>query len=247
MVKRPPAHLATAVYAETEGNPFFVEEVFQHLSEEGRLFDAKGRWHADLRVEDLDVPEGIRLVIGRRVERLSPEARQVLTTAAVVGRSFDLALLEALGDIEGETLLTALEEAEAARLIQTASSGREVRWEFAHGLIRQTLESSLSLPRRQRAHLRVAEAMERVHRANLDRYASDMGHHLFQAGAAARSEKTVGQARHQPEIEGATGCQPIELQVRSKRAISTSQSTASPQPSSDNDPSAARFTARTPR
>ena len=57
----PPTQLVTAVFAETEGNPFFVEEVFQHLSEEGRLFDAEGRWRDDLRVEDLDVPEGIRL------------------------------------------------------------------------------------------------------------------------------------------------------------------------------------------
>ena len=187
----PPAHLVTAIYAETEGNPFFVEEVFQHLSEEGRLFDAEGRWRADLPVEDLDVPEGIRLVIGRRVERLSPEARQVLTTAAVVGRSFDLTLLDALGDAAGDALLTALEEADAAKLIQTVASGRDVRWEFAHGLIRQTLESSLSLPRRQRAHLRVAEAMERVYVGQVDRHASDIGQHLYQAGVAADPEKTV--------------------------------------------------------
>ena len=186
-----PSALVGAIYAETEGNPFFVEEVFQHLSEEGRLFDADGQWRADLRVEDLDVPEGIRLVIGRRVERLSAPARQVLTTAAVVGRSFDVGLLEALGDAEGDALLTALEEAEAANLILTVSSGREVRWEFAHGLIRQTLEHGLSLMRRQRAHLRVAEAVERVHGAKVDRYASDVGRHLFQAGAAADPEKTV--------------------------------------------------------
>ena len=115
----------------------------------------------------------------------------MLTTAAVVGRSFDIALLDALGDAEGDALLTALEEAEAAKLIQTVASGREVRWEFAHGLIRQTLESSLSLMRRQRAHLRVAEAMERVHGAHVERYASGVARHLYQAGVAADPEKTV--------------------------------------------------------
>ena len=97
----PPTDLVAAIFAETEGNPFFVEEVFQHLSDEGRLFDEEGQWRADLRVEDLEVPEGIRLVIGRRVERLGSDARHVLTTAAIVGRSFDLSLLEALGDAEG--------------------------------------------------------------------------------------------------------------------------------------------------
>ena len=187
----PPPRVATAVYSETEGNPFFVEEVFQHLSEEGRLFDADGRWRTDLAVEDLDVPEGIRLVIGRRIERLTPDVQRVLTTAAVVGRSFDLTFLEALGDAEGDALLTALEQAEAAKLIHTVSSGREVQWEFAHGLIRQTLESSLSLPRRQRVHLRIAEAIERVHGARVDRRVTDVAHHLYQAGAAADLEKTV--------------------------------------------------------
>ena len=186
-----PSELVRAIYAETEGNPFFTEEVFQHLSEEGRLFDEDGQWRADLRVEDLEVPEGVRLVIGWRVERLSPDARGVLTTAAIVGRSFTLALLEALGDAKGEALLAALEEAEAAKLIQTVSSSREARWEFAHGLIRQTLEGGLSLVRRQRAHLRVAEAMERAGGANVDETASDLAHHLFQAGAEADAAKTA--------------------------------------------------------
>ena len=76
----PPASLATIIYAETEGNPFFTEEAFYHLSEEGRLFDEDGRWLTDLRVAELEVPEGIRLVVGRRLKRLSDDAQRVLTT-----------------------------------------------------------------------------------------------------------------------------------------------------------------------
>ena len=137
------------------------------------------------------MPEGVRLVIGRRVKRLTEDARRVLTSAAVAGRSFDERLLEALGDAEGDALLSALEEAEAAKLIVPQPSRRQVRWEFAHGLIRQTLEGSLSLMRRQRAHLRVAEALEQVHGTNVERHASDVAQHLYQAGAAASPEKTV--------------------------------------------------------
>ena len=187
----PPQALASVIFAETEGNPFFTEEVFQHLSEEGRLFDEQGQWLTDLRVNDLEVPEGVRLVIGRRLKRLGDDARRVLTTAAIAGRSFDIGLLEALGDAEGDTLLTALEEAEAAKLIVPQPSRREVRWQFAHGLIRQTLANSLSLMRRQRIHLRIAETMERIHGANVERHASDIAHHLYQAGVAADVDKTV--------------------------------------------------------
>ena len=184
------APLVGAVFRETEGNPFFVEEVYQHLNEEGKLFDDEGRWRTDLRVEDLDVPEGIKLVIGRRIQRLGKESRQLLTMAAVVGRGFDLPLLTALGDDE-DGVLTALEDAEAAQLIRSVSAGRVPRWEFAHGLIRQTLEGMLSLPRRQRAHLRVAEAMEQVYGDRVERQAADLAHHLYQAGAAADQDKTV--------------------------------------------------------
>ena len=110
----PPAALAGVVYRETEGNPFFVEEVFQHLKEEGRLFDEAGRWRSDLAIDELQVPEGVRLVIGRRLERVSDDTRKALTVAAVIGRNFELAVLEAATGIDADALLDALEEAERA-------------------------------------------------------------------------------------------------------------------------------------
>ena len=186
----PPEALVAGIYRETEGNAFFVEEIYQHLEEEGALHREDGSWRSDLDLEDLDVPEGIRLVIGRRLERVSPDSRQVLTFGAVVGRGFGLDLLEAVGDVTGDALLTALEEAEANYLI-VPMAGRVPRWEFSHALIRQTLATGLSLPRRQRLHLKVAEAIERATASNAGQHASDLAHHLFQAGTAADPAKTV--------------------------------------------------------
>jgi tetratricopeptide (TPR) repeat protein len=186
----PPARLVRSIYQETEGNPFFVEEVFQHLKEEGALFGDAGTWRTDLDVQELEVPEGVRLVIGRRLERLSPESYKVLTFGAVVGRSFSLNLLEAIGEVTGDGLLDALEESERARLI-VPTPGREPRWEFSHALIRQTLTGSLSLPRRQRLHLKVADAIERAAGDAPEKHASDLAHHLYQAGTAADARKTV--------------------------------------------------------
>ena len=62
----PPASLVDAIFSESEGNPFFVREVFEYLSEEGRLFDADGGWRRDLLVGETEVPQGVRLVVGRR-------------------------------------------------------------------------------------------------------------------------------------------------------------------------------------
>ena len=189
--KPAPASLARAIHRETEGNPFFVEEVFQHLSEVGKLFDSQGGWRQDLRVESLDVPEGVRLVIGRRLERLTELTRRILTTAAVIGRTFSLNLLESLEDAAGDAVLDAVEAAEKAHLLSVQTGTRETRYVFAHELIRQTLAETLSLPRRQRLHAKVAAAIERVYGASLDPHVSALAHHLYQAGAASDPEKTT--------------------------------------------------------
>src|SRR5438876_8760098 len=194
----PPPALVHAIYRETEGNPFFVEEVFQHLSEQGRLLDAQGRWRSDLQVGELDVPEGVRLVISRRLERVSEDCRTALTDAAVVGRDFGFELLQKLSDLDADRLLDAIDEAERANLIVAADDvpvagdrAVEARFRFAHELISQTLISGLSLPRRQRLHLRVAETMEQVYGRGAEAYAADMAHHLYQAGAGADPAKTA--------------------------------------------------------
>jgi tetratricopeptide (TPR) repeat protein len=187
----PPPGLAHAIYAETEGNPFFVEEVFHHLAEEGKLFDGAGTWKPNLRIDDLAVPEGVRLVISRRLERLGDDARRVLTSAAVIGRSFSLTVLEAVEDRGSDGVLDAIEEAERAHLIAPAVSGRDPRYMFAHELIRQTLSATLSIPRRQRVHLKVADAIERVHAASLDKHVSALAHHLYNAGTGAEPERAA--------------------------------------------------------
>jgi predicted ATPase len=116
---------------------------------------------------------------------VSEECRRVLTAAAVIGRAFSYELLEALGEVEADALLDAVDEAERAHLIASTSEGPEARFTFAHEPIRQAMVSGLSLPRRQRLHLRVAEAMERVYGDDVESHALDVAHHLYQTGKGA--------------------------------------------------------------
>ena len=161
--KTAPDAIVGAVFDETEGNPFFVEEVFWHLVEERKIFDDSGEFRTDIDVDELDVPESVRLVVGRRLERLGPDAQKVLAAGAVVGRGFPFALLEAItADTDAERLLDIVEEAEAAKVIVPEQRDGEVHYSFAHELIRQTLLSGLSLLRRQRLHLAIADAIERT-------------------------------------------------------------------------------------
>ncbi len=95
-------------------------------------------------------------------------------------------------ELDEEVLLDAIETAERTQLITSSTHGTETRFIFFHELIRQqTLINDLSLPRRQRLHLRVSEAMEKLYSETLEEHSAELAHHLTHAGATAELMKTV--------------------------------------------------------
>jgi class 3 adenylate cyclase/tetratricopeptide (TPR) repeat protein len=175
--------LVRLIESETEGNPFFIEEVYLHLAESGVLFDEQGRMRNDLSVAENLVPEGVRMVLGQRLERLSTPTRDVLTAAAVFGRVFVADLVSDVARADPDTLVDAFDEAEHARLI--APTARDGYLAFSHELIRQTLLAGTSTLRRERLHLRAADAVERRYPDDIEAHAGDLTHHLTLAGQYA--------------------------------------------------------------
>ncbi len=144
-----------ALYRETEGNPFFIEEIVRHLTDAGvRSEDAGAR---DL--ERVGLPEDVRDVISRRLDRLAPGSIEWLRVAAVIGRDFDSGLLERVLGFDEDRFLAALEDALDAGLV-VESPGDPGRYSFAHALIRETLYEGMSSARRARVHRRVGVALE---------------------------------------------------------------------------------------
>ncbi len=144
-----------ALYRETEGNPFFIEEIVRHLTDAGVRSQDAGA--GDL--ERVGLPEDVRDVIGRRLDRLAPGSIEWLRVAAVIGRDFDLALLERVLGFDEDRFLAALEDALDAGLVAEAP-GDPGRYSFAHALIRETLYEGMSSARRARVHRRVGVALE---------------------------------------------------------------------------------------
>ncbi len=154
--------LALALYRETDGNPFFVEEVLRHLSETGAIRqEVDGRWVTTASFDPQDLPESVREVIGGRVARLGREAERVLQLAAVIGRDFDLELLARASEQNENDVLDILDAAKAAALVRELQGGTG-RYNFAHALIQHTLYRDLGPTRRSRAHRQVGLALEEL-------------------------------------------------------------------------------------
>jgi len=167
--------VARAVHAGTAGNPFFVGEVLRHLIESNAIVQQGGRWIANVDVANMPIPAAVRDVILRRIGRLSRTASDALTFAAAMGRDFNVGILGVISRLDEDTLLAALDEAVAARLVDETAVDT---YRFTHVLVRSALYDGLSASRRVRLHRRVGEAME----ARGGRDVTALAYHFTEAG-----------------------------------------------------------------
>ena len=186
----PPARLVTAFTDRTGGNPFFVVELFRHLKDEGRLFGARNEWVRDLDLNDVELPDTVRVVLERRMTRVSSDTQDLLSAAAVLGHRFEPDLLEEVAEVDGATLTAALHEAERARILTGPSGRRDISWRFTHPLTCQVLTTAIPQRQRQRLHLRVADAMTRIDQQSRA-HMSGIAHHLYYAGRLADPARTA--------------------------------------------------------
>ena len=180
----PPSGLPEAVHTQTEGNPLFVTEVVRLLVQEGELSQERESW-------DVRIPEGVREVIGRRLNRLSSRCSEAMTVAAVLGREFDYSHLRPLLEetTEGQ-LLDVVEEALGGRVIEELP--RTVgRYRFTHALVRHTLMDELTTTRRVRLHARIGEALEGLYGDEVESRAAQLAYHFGEAEAVLGSDKLV--------------------------------------------------------
>ena len=186
----PPARLVTTFADRTGGNPFFVVELFRHLKDEGRLFGPRHEWVRDLDLNDVELPDTVRVVLERRMTRVSSDTYTLLCAAAVLGHRFEPDLLEEVAEVDGARLTEALHEAERARILTGPSGRRDISWRFTHPLTCQMLTTAIPQRQRQRLHLRVADAMTRLgHESRA--HMSGIAHHLYWAGRLADPARTA--------------------------------------------------------
>jgi DNA-binding winged helix-turn-helix (wHTH) protein/tetratricopeptide (TPR) repeat protein len=178
-----PTGLSETLGSLTEGNPFFLREMVRLLLEQGDSLEFKEA------AGPLLLPQSVRDAVGRRLDTLSEECNLVLRSAAVLGREFQLPVLERTVEVRNEILLELLGEALAAGILVEQRGGASP-FAFDHALTRQTLYDELSVPARVQLHRRAADALEEVH-GTTDTALPEIAHHLFEAVPGGSAERAL--------------------------------------------------------
>jgi DNA-binding CsgD family transcriptional regulator len=182
----PPEGLVETIYSRTEGNPFFVIEVVRLMTERQELSGEDAAVSSEFMI-----PEGVRDVIGQRLNRLPSDCNQLLSIASVIGREFAFGLLSRLStEISEDRLLEALDQALAARVIEELP-GTTGLHQFSHALIQQTLAEELSATRRARLHSRIGEALVQMYGVEAEKHAGELAFHFAEAESVLGSENLV--------------------------------------------------------
>jgi tetratricopeptide (TPR) repeat protein len=188
-----PQPLAELLHHRTDGNPLFVHEMLRFLLENG-LVERRAGALRGVGEETLAgrIPEGLRDVVGRRLSRLSATTNKVLSTAAVIGREFQLGTLERVHAGTEQEIVAALEEAVAAAIVEERSViDGAITYQFTHAFVRQTLYEEMIAPRRLRLHGDVAHALEQLYAHRLEEHAGELAEHYAFSTNTGDLEKAV--------------------------------------------------------
>ena len=163
----------------TEGNPFFLEESVRTLVETGVLVGERGQYRVARAAEAIQMPASVQAILAARIDRLAPEVKRLLQTAAAIGPDVPFALLQAINEWPDEQLRPGLARLQSAEFLYEASLFPELVYSFKHALTHEVAYGSLLAERRRDLHARIVHAIERLAPARLDEEVERLAYHAF--------------------------------------------------------------------
>jgi class 3 adenylate cyclase/tetratricopeptide (TPR) repeat protein len=173
------ADLKRTLVAQTQGNPFFLEESVRHLAETGVLAGAPGAYRVVRSGVRIEIPATVQGVLAARIDRLSPDDKRLLQVAAVVGKDIPLGVLEAVADLHGSKLSRALARLQDTELLRVVRPSPDLLYTFKHALTHEVTYGSLLSDRKKLLHGRVLEAIEHLHSTRLTEHAEALARHAI--------------------------------------------------------------------
>ncbi|MBF6560465.1 MAG: AAA family ATPase [Candidatus Binataceae bacterium] len=180
------ADLKRLIFAQTEGNPFFIEEIVRALFEQG-ILARTGEVTLTRSLADVRIPQTVQGIIAARIDRLAPAQRDLLQTVAVLGREFPAALARELAATSADQFEGTLADLEAGDFIYEESDSHGTRFAFKHVLTQEVAYGSLLGQQRRVLHDRAARAIENIFAGRLDDHLADLANHHTRSGNALAS------------------------------------------------------------
>jgi class 3 adenylate cyclase/tetratricopeptide (TPR) repeat protein len=236
------APLLPLLLARTAGNPFFLEESVRTLVETAALVGTPGAYRLAAPLQGMPVPATVQAVLAARIDRLAPEEKGLLQTAAVLGTDVPFALLRAIADMPETVLHRGLARLQAAEFLYETRLFPEPEYTFKHALTHEVAYGSLLLERRRMLHARLVETIEALAPERMGEQVERLAHHAVrgevwgkavtccqQAGARAFDRAAFGEAvsyleqalqalSHLPE-DADTGVLAIDLRLALARQL----------------------------
>src|SRR5262249_27124548 len=176
----------------TQGNPFFLEESVRLLLETNQLAGEPGAYRMASAVSTIQIPASVYAVLAARIDRLSAADKRVLQVAAVVGTEVPLSLLQEIAEMPDPDLRQSVASLVGSELLYEMSLFPEPEYAFKHVLTHDVTYGTLLQQRRRELHLRIVEAIERMHSDRLAEHFERLADHTVRGEAW---DKAVGYLR----------------------------------------------------
>jgi predicted ATPase len=161
----------------TEGNPFFIEESVRTLVETKVLMGEGGNYRLAKPIESTQVPATVQAVLAARIDRLPPDEKRLLQSAAVIGKDVPFALLQAIADQSQEEIRLSLARLQAAEFLYETSLFPDLEYTFKHALTHEVAYGSVLQERRRAIHARIVEAVEKLYSERVTEQVERLAHH----------------------------------------------------------------------
>jgi len=163
----------------TGGNPLFLEEGVRTLVETNALVGDRGAYRLVTPVETIEVPPTVQAILAARIDRLPPEDKRLLETAAVIGKDFQFALLQAIGHESDEALRRGLDHLQAAEFLYETTLFPDLEYTSKHALTNEVAYIGMLQERRRTVHARVFDAIERLYAERPGEQVERLAHHAL--------------------------------------------------------------------
>jgi predicted ATPase len=161
------------------GNPFFLEETVRMLVETKTLEGSRGQYRLTLPLQALQVPPTVQTILAARIDRLSPDDKRLLQTAAVAGKDVPFALLQAIAELPDEALRAGLDRLRIAEFIYESGLFPDLEYAFKHALTHEVTYGTLLQERRRILHAQLVGAIERLHADRLGEQIERLANHAL--------------------------------------------------------------------